>query len=155
MSAPQPLDVVVVGDLFADLIMSGFPSWPARAGEELFADRFCREIGGGAAITACGLAKLGAKVGVAGVVGETDGQWLIDRLAANGVDISSIQRSSREPTGVTVSISDATDRTFLTYMGANRELPSMFKPVASRGGLTKARHVHLAFAPAAPEAGNL
>jgi ribokinase len=155
MSAPQPLDVVVAGDLFADLIMSGFPSWPARAGEELFAERFCREIGGGAAITACGLAKLGARVGVAGVVGETDGQWLIDRLEANGVDISSIQRSSREPTAVTVSISGATDRTFLTYMGANRELPAMFKQIASRGEFAKARHVHLAFAPEPPEAGNL
>src|ERR1700732_69936 len=112
MSAPQPLDVVVVGDLFADLIMSGFPSWPPRAGEELFAERFCREIGGGAAITACGLAKLGAKVGVGGGVGENEGQWLIERLESRGVNTSAIQRSSREPTAVTVSLSSATDRTF-------------------------------------------
>src|ERR1700730_11720391 len=105
MSAHRPLDVIVVGDLFADLIMSGFASFPSRAGEELFADRFCREIGGGAAITACGLAKLGANVGAVGVVGETDGPWLIDRLEARGVNTSAIERSSSEPTAVTVSIS--------------------------------------------------
>ena len=135
--------------------MSGFASWPPHVGEELFAERFCREIGGGAAITASGLAKLGAKVGVVGVVGETDGQWLIDRLETRGVNTSAIQRSSREPTAVTVSISSATDRTFLTYMGANRELPAMLREVASRGVFAKVRHVHLAFAPEPAEAGNI
>lgn len=155
MSAPRPLDIMVVGDLFAELVMSGFSSWPGRAGEELFAERFCREIGGGAAITACGLAKLGANVGVVGVVGETDGQWLIERLASRGVNTSAIQRSSREPTAVTVSVSSAKDRTFLTYMGANRELPAILQQIASRGEFAKARHIHLAFAPKPAEADNL
>ena len=155
MSAPRPLDVMVVGDLFTELVMSGFSSWPGRAGEELFAERFCREIGGGAAITACGLAKLGAQVGVVGVIGKTDGQWLIERLEARGVNTSAIQRSSREPTAVTVSVSSATDRAFLTYMGANRELPPILQQIASRGDFAKARHIHLAFAPKPAEADNL
>src|SRR3984957_11474994 len=155
MSAPRPLDVMVVGDLFTELVMSGFSSWPGRAGEELFAERFCREIGGGAAITACGLAKLGAKVGVVGVVGETDGQWLIERLESRGVNTSAIQRSAREPTAVTVSISSATDRIFLTYMGANHELPANLKQIASGGNFAKARHIHLAFASKPAEAHNL
>jgi len=155
MSAPRPLDVMVVGDFFAELVMSGFSSWPGRTGEELFAERFGREIGGGTAITACGLAKLGAKIGVVGVVGETDGQWLIERLESRGVNTSAIQRSSREPTAVTVSISSATDRTFLTYMGANRELPANLQQIASRGDFAKARHIHLAFAPKPAEADNL
>ena len=60
-----PVDVLVAGDLFVDMVMSGFGSWPPNPGEEIFAERFCREIGGGAAITACGMARLGAKVGVA------------------------------------------------------------------------------------------
>src|ERR1700730_19312589 len=115
MSAPRQLDVMVVGDIFGELVVSGFSSWPGRVGEELFADRFCREIGGGAAITACGLAKLGANVGAAGVVGETDGPWLIDRLEARGVNTSAIQRSSSEPTAVNVSICSASDRSLLTY----------------------------------------
>jgi ribokinase len=153
--APRPLDVMVVGDLFAELVMSGFASWPGRAGDELFAERFCREIGGGAAITACGLAKLGAKLGVVGVAGEADGQWLIDRLESRGVNTSAIQRSSREPTAVTVSVSGASDRTFLTYMGANRELPANLQQIASRGDFANARHIHLAFAPKPAEADNL
>ena len=58
MSDPAQLDVLVAGDLFLDLVLSGFESWP-QPGEEAFAKKFHKEIGGGAAITACGLSKLG------------------------------------------------------------------------------------------------
>ena len=46
MSGEPPMDVLVAGDLFLDLVMSGFNSWPPSAGEEVFAEQFCREVGG-------------------------------------------------------------------------------------------------------------
>jgi sugar/nucleoside kinase (ribokinase family) len=141
------LEVLIAGDLFVDMVMTGFPAWPPSPGEEVFAERFCREIGGGAAITACGMARLGANVGVAGVVGKSDGPWLIESLQAGGVNTSAIEQSPQEPTAVTVSVSSATDRTFLTYMGANRELPALLRELSSRSDFAKARHVHLACAP--------
>lgn len=147
MSAEAAPKILVVGDLFLDLVMSGFPAWPPTLGEEQFADSLFREAGGGAAITACGLAKLGAAVGVAGAVGD-DGQWLIERLARCGVHTSAIHRSVREPTAITVSISSAADRTFLTYMGANRELPGLLQELPERTEFAQVRHVHLACAPA-------
>ena len=52
MSADR-LDVLVAGDLFVDLVMSGFASWPPGPGQEVFAERFYKEAGGGACITAC------------------------------------------------------------------------------------------------------
>jgi sugar/nucleoside kinase (ribokinase family) len=149
------LDVLVAGDLFVDMVMSGFRSWPPSPGEEVFAERFCREIGGGAAITACGMARLGVKAGVAGVVGKTDGPWLIESLQAGGVNTSAIKQSSQEPTAVTVSVSSATDRTFLTYMGANRELPALLREMSSHGEFMNARHVHLACAPDPAEVKNV
>jgi sugar/nucleoside kinase (ribokinase family) len=152
---PASVDFLVAGDLFVDLVMSGFPSWPPAAGEEIFAERFCREIGGGAAITACGLARLGAKAGVVGMVGKTDGQWLVEKLELAGVDISAIQQSSSEPTAITVSVSSTMDRTFLTYMGANRELPARLRQWSSGSELVKVRHVHLACAPDPAEATKL
>jgi ribokinase len=154
MSADR-LDVLVAGDLFVDLVMSGFASWPPSPGQEVFAERFYKEAGGGAAITACGLAKLGAKAGVLGMVGEVDGQWMLDRLRSNHVNTSLIEQSKHEPTAVTVSLSSATERTFLTYMGANRELPAMLQRCASRGEFANARHLHLASAPEPAEAANL
>jgi ribokinase len=154
MSADR-LDVLVAGDLFADLVMSGFAAWPPRPGQEVFAERFYKEAGGGASITACGLAKLGVKAGVLGVVGEVDGQWVLDRLRSNHVDTSLIEQSTQEPTAVTVSISSATERTFLTYMGANRELPAILHRSASLAKFAKAQHVHLASAPEPAKAANL
>jgi sugar/nucleoside kinase (ribokinase family) len=147
MSAARPLDLLVVGDLFTDLIMSGFPSWPPHPGEEVFANQFCREAGGGAAITACGLAKLGAKVGVIGAVGAHDGEWLLDRLHSNHVNTSAVKKSVDAATAITVSVSTTIDRTFLTYVGANRELRAIVQEYASKNEFAKARHVHLAFAP--------
>ena len=66
-------DVVVVGDFFMDVVMSGFYMMP-RLGEEAFAKTLRQEIGGGAAITSSGLARLGLKVAVLGVVGKEDGK---------------------------------------------------------------------------------
>ena len=53
-------DVAVAGEIFADHVFSGFARWP-QPGEELFTDSYVREVGGGAAITACGLTRLGRR----------------------------------------------------------------------------------------------
>lgn len=147
MSVTCPLDVLVVGDLFAELVMSGFSSWPPAPGQEIFAERFFREVGGGAAITASGLAKLGVKTGVLGSVGSADSEWLFERLHSNRVDTAAIQQSSNEPTATTLAVSTPTDRTFLTYMGANRELPAILKQARTHTHFSQARHVHIAHAP--------
>ena len=136
---------MVAGELYADLIMSGFDLWPAP-GREAFAKEFHREIGGGAAITACGLAKLGSRTGVLGVVG-ADGGWLVERLAQNGVDTSEIRIDAQEPTAFTVAVTGPEDRAFLTYPGANRRFPAALTEAVSAGRLARARHVHLAYPP--------
>jgi sugar/nucleoside kinase (ribokinase family) len=145
MSGQHQLDVLVAGDLFLDLVMSGFGSWPCP-GEEAFAKKFFKEVGGGAAITACGLSKLGLHTGVLGSVGNDDGHWMLDRLQVRGVDTSRIRQSSTEPTAFTVSVSTALDRTFLTYSGANRELPEILRDLPGVAARSQVRHVHLAHA---------
>ena len=59
----------------------------------------CVEAGGGAAITACGLAKLGVDVTAVGIVGKADGDFVLDRLKACAVNCSGIQTHPSEPTG--------------------------------------------------------
>src|SRR5258706_16255471 len=99
MLAQKPWDVVVVGDFFIDEILSDFSSLP-KLGEEAFARTFRREIGGGAAITACGLGRLGGNVGVLGGVGGEDGIWLIHRLTAGGGEAGPPRKEPGKPTGV-------------------------------------------------------
>jgi sugar/nucleoside kinase (ribokinase family) len=144
----KAVDVVVAGELFTDLLMTGFDFWP-EPGREAFAKGFHREIGGGAAITACGLARLGVRTRVLGVVG-TDGDWLTNRLALRGVDTSAIRIDPLEATAFTVVATSPADRAFLTYPGANRGLPATL-----REGFGEARHVHLACAPTLDTASEL
>ena len=142
---PEAPEIIVAGELYADLILSGFDFWP-RPGQEAFAKTFHREVGGGAANTACGMAKLGSRAAVLGVIGE-DGDWLIERLRQNQVGTSQIIRDPSEPTAFTVAVSTPQERSFFTYLGANRGFPAALAQAAAANRLACARHVHLAFAP--------
>jgi len=138
-------DVIVVGELFFDEILSGLQALP-RLGEEAFARKYCREAGGGAAITAYGLSKLGAKVAVLGVVG-WDGDWIQQRLNEAGVNTSWIEKYSAEPTGLTVSVSTREDRAFFSYYGANEELKPMLRRPDWIQFMSSAKIVHIATSP--------
>jgi sugar/nucleoside kinase (ribokinase family) len=141
----ERFDCVVAGEIFADQIMSGFDYWPAP-GKEAFAKEYHREIGGGAVITACGLAKLGCRAAVLGIVG-SDGEWVLEQLRRNSVDTAEIEIDPDEPTGFTVAVTGPDDRAFLTYGGANRDFPPLLAEAAAGGRLACARHVHLACSP--------
>lgn len=132
------MEILVAGEFYIDLVLSGFPNWP-KAGEESLARDFRREVGGGAAITAVGLARLGNRVALAGIVGREDGAWVVERLASLGVDASAVEFDETEPTGVTVAVSGPMDRALFTYPGANRRLASLLRRTPPQ-----ARHVHLA-----------
>lgn len=138
-------DVITVGDVFVDIVMSGFTSWP-QPGQEVECERLQYEAGGGAAITACGLAKLGCRTALLAVVGKADSAWFRQRLLGCGVDISQLLLHESEPTATTVSVSTAQDRAYFTYPGANKQLPELFATPQFRQAMQQARHVHLASA---------
>ncbi len=146
MGSLNPVEVMTAGELFIDLIMSGFDVWP-QPGRESFAREFHRQIGGGAAITACGLGKLGMPTSVLGVVGLDDGPWIMAQLQRFGVDVSDMLFHPSEPTAFTVVATMPEDRAFLTYPGANRGFPDALMAAATGQRLAHARHVHLAFPP--------
>lgn len=137
-------DVITFGDVFVDLVMTGFPRWP-EPGEEVVAESLVREVGGGAAITACALAVLGSSVALVATIGG-DGDWFSDRVAGLGVDLGPLHVNRRESTAVTVAVSTAADRSFFTYRGANAGLPGLLASTRTIETLTLARHVHLASA---------
>ena len=112
------IEVVVAGELYADLIMGGFDFWP-QPGQEAFAREFRREIGGGAAITACGLATLGTATTLFGIAGGDSHVWIAERLAARGVDTALLRTDANEPTAFTVAVSAPHDRAFFTYLGVH------------------------------------
>jgi sugar/nucleoside kinase (ribokinase family) len=152
MAFSEPMkrwDVVVVGEIYADHVFSGFQRWPAP-GEEVHAEHYLRELGGGAVNTACALARLQHRVRLIGLIGEADRSWFETRLQGFGLSAQGL-RSDPLGTGVTVSVSTREDRSFYTYLGANRRLAEVLDDATVRAELIAARHVHFAM----PLAANL
>lgn len=135
-------EVLVAGEIYADLIMAGFDFYP-RPGQEAFAREFRREIGGGAAITACGLGSLGTPTGLLAICGADHRAWIAARLAEHGVDTGALAEDPVEATGFTVAVTAPEDRAFFTYLGANRGFAAALETASFDG----VRHVHLAWAP--------
>ena len=148
MSGDKQWDAIVVGDLFIDLIMTGFPTLPGL-GEEGFAGACGRETGGGVANTSCGLARLGLRTALLAIAGADEIEWFSKRFSARGVDTSMLIAHPTEPTAITVAVSTPQDRIFYTYYGPNSELPDLLGRSETWERLGRARHVHFAF-PVAP-----
>jgi sugar/nucleoside kinase (ribokinase family) len=143
MSPEKAWDFAVLGEIFTDLVMSGFPRLP-RMGEEMFASHCTRDAGGGTASTACGLASLGASTRIFGVIGACDADWFRERLGAKGVNTECLLLHSSEPTAITVAISTGHDRILYSYAGANSMLPHWLADTDLRLQLAQSQHVHFA-----------
>ena len=134
-------DVAVVGEIYTDHILTGFDRWP-QPGEEVYAPHYAREIGGGAAITACALAKLGRSVSLVGIIGR-DADWMVGRLQSFGVASDGLAKTNGN-TGVTVSVSIREERSFFSHVGVNKDLQMMLESETMLTALGGARHVHFA-----------
>jgi sugar/nucleoside kinase (ribokinase family) len=110
-------DVVVVGDINADLILSGDVT-PVFGQVEKLLDDASLLMGGSATIFACGAARLGLRVAFIGKVGDdVFGRFMRESLTARGVDTSGVVVDPTVKTGLTVILSRGHDRAMLTYAG--------------------------------------
>jgi sugar/nucleoside kinase (ribokinase family) len=121
--------VLVIGELNVDLILGGCARLPTL-GTEITAGDFVMTLGSASAICAVGMARLGRPIAFAGKVG-TDpwGSYCLEVLNAAGVEVEAVVRDAGSKTGVTVSLTFASDRALVTYPGAMAtytaaELPS-------------------------------
>ena len=135
-------DLVVVGEIYVDHVLTGFGRWP-QPGEEVYAQEYALDLGGGAAITACALARLGRSVSLVGAIGKTEKQWIEERLAEFGVAHHELRLAGTR-TGTTVSVSSQADRSFFTFHGANAQLEEQLADAGMVEHLADARHIHFA-----------
>jgi sugar/nucleoside kinase (ribokinase family) len=133
------LDVIVAGEINVDLILRGAP--PPELDKELLAEDMDLVLGGSSSITAFNLARLGARVGFVGVVGDdTFGRYCAERLRWAGVDLAHLKWAPKEKTGITVWLTRGDRRAGVTYPGTiarlrARDVPSEY--------LRRARHLHV------------
>jgi sugar/nucleoside kinase (ribokinase family) len=112
------MDIVVVGDLNVDLVMTGLAALPAY-GELSLAKSMRFVLGGSSAIFACNIARLGASVGFVGKLGADElGYFLKRRLEESRVDTSRIVMDPAQTTGICISMSFPQEYAQVTYPGA-------------------------------------
>ncbi len=111
------MDIVVVGELNVDLVLTGLPSLPAYRELRLAKDmRFT--LGSSSAIFACNAARLGAKVGFVGKAGDDEfGDFMLRSLSQSGVDTSQIIRHPGGRTGICVLMSFPEDYSMVSFPG--------------------------------------
>ena len=139
-AADRDFDLLVVGDVNPDIVVSGGD--PRYGQREVLVDGVTLTIGGSASIMAAAAARLGLRVALAGVVGDDPlGRFMLDELAARGVDVAACRIDPDRPTGATVILARDGDRAILTAEGTIPELTAADVPDTL---LERTRHVHVA-----------
>jgi sugar/nucleoside kinase (ribokinase family) len=116
-ATPPPALVLVVGDANPDLVLRG-DVVPRFGQAEQLLDDAALLIGGSAAITAHGFARLNRPVALVAAVGDDAlAGPLLARLAEAGVYLDHVVRRQGRSTGLTVILSRADDRAILTCLG--------------------------------------
>jgi sugar/nucleoside kinase (ribokinase family) len=134
------IDILVLGELNADLILQGAVE-PAWGQAEQLIDDATLTLGGSSAIFACGAARLGLRVAFAAVVGDDLlGHFCRDALTARGVDTAGVVMDPALRTGLTVILQRPDDRAMLTFLGA---IAALRADRVAPALLRAARHIHV------------
>ena len=134
-------DLVVVGEINPDLILSGDVE-PVFGQVEKLVDGLTLTVGASSSIFACGAARLGLRTAFIGKVGQDEfGRFMKDALRQRCVDVSGVVEDSQVPTGISVILSKGNDRAILTYPGT---IPRLRFCDISEEIVAQARHLHMA-----------
>ena len=135
------LDLLVVGELNADVVVTDPDPVPAFGQAERLVRDVRLTLGSSSAITAFGAARLGLRVAMVGVVGDDPlGRFVLDALAARGVDIAACRVATGRATGASVILGNGTDRAILTALGTIADTRATDVPDSL---LARTRHVHV------------
>jgi ribokinase len=134
------LDVLAVGDLNPDLLVTGDVTPRFGQAEQDVSARLT--LGGSAGIFAAGAARLGLRTAIAATVGDDDlGRATRAMLAARGVDVGLVGVDPDRPTGLSINLQRDDDRAILTDRGA---IPALDVAAAVAAVALGVRHLHLA-----------
>jgi sugar/nucleoside kinase (ribokinase family) len=138
---PDRIDLLVLGDVNPDLILTGDVE-PAFGQVERIVEDARLTVGGSGAIVACGAARLGLRTAICGVVGDdVFGRFMRDELEGRDVEVGGLIVEPDRPTGLTIVLARPADRAILTRTGTIADLRS--NRIDPRT-LNAARHVHVA-----------
>ena len=135
------LDLLVLGELNPDVLVSASDVDIEFGQVEQLVDRATITLGSSGAITAAAAVAQGLHVAVCAVVGDDPvGTWTTELLADHGVNVAGVVRRAGHQTGLSVVMTRPDgDRAILTYSGTMSELS---RADVRADWLRAARHVH-------------
>ncbi len=134
-------DVLVIGDINVDIIVTGMEKLP-EPGQEKYVDDIELNVGGGAALCALGLARLGSDVALFGNIGRDHyGRFITEILKKAGVATYLIVKDRKSSTGISIALSSKKDRAFITSVGSNFHVDMKDIPDEAFGEIS---HIHIA-----------
>lgn len=134
----KDIDVIMAGTPNIDLIVSPYAKFP-NPGEEIRVDNIFMQCGGGIAITAIALAKLGVKTLMYGTHHkDLFGDFILKELDKYGV-LTKFE-SANISTGITIALDVDKDRRFITYDGCVNDISPKDIP---KDLIKRSKHVHL------------
>jgi sugar/nucleoside kinase (ribokinase family) len=140
---PRSPEVVVLGELNPDIVVTAVPQLSFGQREDLVGAT-TMTVGSSVAITACGIARLGTRVALVGVVGDDAfGAFMLSRLGERGVATDLVRTVEGGRTGssvILVSADDAGDRQILTDLGVMADLRAGDLPLDRLEGVG---HLHI------------
>lgn len=136
----KEFDILVMGELNVDLILSDIQSFP-EMGKEILAKGMNLTLGSSSAIFASNAAAFGQRVAYLGKIGvDVFGHMVISALKEKKVNTSWIVQSKDLATGATVALSYGNERAMVTHTGAMEMLSSRD---LTEDMLDRARHLHI------------
>jgi sugar/nucleoside kinase (ribokinase family) len=138
----KDFDLLVIGEINPDLILSGDDLDPAYGQVEKVVDSATLTIGSSSAIMACGAARLGLRVAFIGLVGDdVFGRFMLQAMEERGIDTSACVVDPGQKTGLSLILArPGGDRAILTFMGAISELrPDQIDSTM----FARSRHLHV------------
>lgn len=136
----KKLDIVVVGELNADLVLTGLTSLPEMGKCKLSQDMDFT-LGSASAIFAGNIARLGLNVGFLGKIGDDHtGDFLVKILKKRKVDTSRIIRDKKGKTGICVSLSFPENYAMASFPGVRE---TFCIEDVDFGYISTARHMHM------------
>lgn len=137
----RPIDLLVIGDVNSDLIVRGAGLTPSFGQVETLVDGTALTVSGSGSITACGAARLGLSIAIAGLIGvDLFGEFMPRALDERGVDTRGLIADPTLSTGLTVILDRGEDRAILTHPGTIAQMTTdRVKPEL----LALARHIRI------------
>lgn len=134
-------DISILGTIVFDIFVTNHVNYP-RLGEAVSIDRFHYLTGGCGANSAIVLRKMGINVSLIGAVGDDfAGDFILNYLKQNFVDIKLIKKSNKFPTSSSILlINKSGERSYFHSVGASKEISITEKEIKE---ITKSKIFHI------------